>query len=1155
MSKSKTAASKKRSGGNRANNFTKLPTTRTAADLTKKNSIGELSLLSLIPAFLIPALLTLAAYAFFKVYPFGDGSVLTLDLNGQYVYYFEGLRRTFWGEGGSIFYNWSRNLSGGFMGIIGYYLASPFTLIVMLLPKSMMPESIMIMQICKVGAAGLTFSIYAQRSKHLPALPSLLFSTGYSMMAYVAVQLIDPMWIDGPIFLPLIILGIEYLVDDGRKLNYIIPLAMMFIANFYIGFMIAIFVAIYYVYYLFFGTYRKFNDIKEYVIVTARIGVSTIVVLMCSAIMILPVYNALKLGKFDFSEANFVWSDHYFKLPELIGTLMPNQYYSVNVETHMNGDGTLKDLYNCYYGRPEIYCGILSVVMLPLFYMNKKIKRNRKIGYSFMLFVMVMSMYIKPINMMWHGGQDPNWLPYRYSFLVSFVIVSMAADCFGNLDGYKLTLKQSVGTFAGIFAAIFIFAELMPTYQYSDSKFYKYVAVFPYVSNYMNGSTPAKYNGEVFLGSLAVGVLLAAAYMSYAYGYSIAKSKSAKRMLTLMTACVVLFEAGYNMFDTFRKIDMEVDYQDRASYNSVINCKEVVDELENYDNGFYRSEKTSFRMVNDNIAYGLKGLSHSSSVMNTRALNFLTAVGYFTQSFESKYYGGNPIADSLLGIKYVLDGEQSSKYEVCDLYEKKFTTTFTDTTKGNISTKTIDYYQNPYALSIGYAASTDVLIPHHLGTDNPLNSLNNYLSSLTGNTADYSDPIIPKQYYYTFSYDEVKYDENQVNAHDYYDNRKTPDDTSDDIIQYCYESFPTSTDATIDVIITAPKDGDIYMHVGSAIKRTTNVHITTNKNENGELQFKGTSDEDYGQYFETNSAPIINIGSYTAGTQIDVRFTIPASGSSYTGSGEYLMVNKNSDGTLGFNFACLDTEAFKEDIALLQQNQWELDVNKCNDRYLEGTVNIGEGQLLATSIPYEPGWTITVDGKKVDNLVTEVDTENGVPPLKNKSGDVGQVVILNAMIGVKLPAGTHTVTMKYTPPGFNFGVVTLILGIGVMVIFYLYDRKNNKVILERINTRRNKKQGKSDDNTDDADKNNSADSSEDGGDTAPDNQKKKVQIIKSKAKDTAAAAKPAETDAQRAARERAEAETERINKKNQELISSGEKFIKQLDDKKDGDNN
>ncbi|MBQ3205577.1 MAG: hypothetical protein IJB37_03400, partial [Peptococcaceae bacterium] len=43
-----------------------------------------------------------------EIYPFGDESVLVLDLNGQYVYYFENLRDAFWGNG-SLLNSWSRN--------------------------------------------------------------------------------------------------------------------------------------------------------------------------------------------------------------------------------------------------------------------------------------------------------------------------------------------------------------------------------------------------------------------------------------------------------------------------------------------------------------------------------------------------------------------------------------------------------------------------------------------------------------------------------------------------------------------------------------------------------------------------------------------------------------------------------------------------------------------------------------------------------------------------------------------------------------------------------------------------------------------------------------------------------------------------------------
>ena len=208
-------------------------------------------------AFFIPFILMALTYGLFDVYPIGkwmgtnyenipkrknphDGAVLVLDLNGQYVYYFEALRDALWGKG-SIFYNWSRNLSGEFMGIIGYYLASPFTLIVMLLPRTMLLESLLLMQLCKLGSVGVTFSYYLQHSKKMKPMNSLIFSTAFALCAYAVIQLMDPMWLDGLILLPMIALGIEYLVDRKARANYIIPLALMFVANFYIGFMLAIF--------------------------------------------------------------------------------------------------------------------------------------------------------------------------------------------------------------------------------------------------------------------------------------------------------------------------------------------------------------------------------------------------------------------------------------------------------------------------------------------------------------------------------------------------------------------------------------------------------------------------------------------------------------------------------------------------------------------------------------------------------------------------------------------------------------------------------------------------------------------------------------------------------------------------------------------------
>lgn len=1109
-SKASGTASKPRSGSAGAKNGSKTrrpnqyngKPARTAADVIAEAALPKSNLWFCIPAFIIPFVLTLISYIAFGVYPFGERSVLTLDLSGQYIYYFESLRDSIWGDS-SPFYSWSRNLSGGFMGIIGYYLASPFTLIIMLLPRKMIVESMMIMQMVKVGSCGAAFCVYAQRSKHVAPIPSVMFSTMYAMMSYVVIQLIDPMWIDGPIFLPLIILGVEYLIDDGRKINYIIPLAIMFVANFYIGFMVAIFVAIYFFYYLFFGTNRKFKDITEYFYTFVNMGIATIVVLLCSMFMILPVYNALALGKFDFSEPDYSYRN-LFKPLELVPCMLPNQYYSVNVD-----EGTRM------YGRPEIYSGVMSFVMLPLYFMNRKIKLNRKIGNALLLFIMFMSMYVKPINMLWHGGQDPNWLPYRYSFIVSFIVIAMAADVFSKLDGYKLTYKEAGISFGIIALLTALFVSNMPKYNYNQDR-YKYVAVWPYKDTMEHGSD--KWD-EVWLGTVAIGMVLAAVYVIYLFAYSNMKKKSAKTLLTCAVAAVVIFEGGYNCYDSFRKIFKEVGNSDKSTYTEILSGKDVVDELEEYDGGFYRAEKTYSRIVNDNLALGLKGISHSSSVMNARAISFIEAMGYFTQSFESKYEGSNPVADSLLGIKYVLDDpDRSSSTKMLDSsYIKRFSTTYK---KDDDVTANVDIYENPNALSIGYMVDAGVARLTGVGNDNPFNSLNNILSAMTGNTDLSQNPLQPKQYYVQIPV-EVSYDNTKVHLHDYLND---PNNDGDPMHQHdCFEAYPDAGDAVVNVHLTVPQTGEFYMHLGSEVRKACNVWVSDTKDENG--NFFGH--EAYGTYFNTNSSPIVRIGPYNEGTEVEVRLTIQASGPNgrYLGQNEYLMVRKIS----GFNFYYLDKDAFEQDINLIKQSQWQIDTDKSNDRYLEGKITARQGQIMMTSIPYEPGWEIEVDGKKIDNLVVEKNYENSDKTyLTNKSGSEGEIVIVGSLIGIRLPEGEHTVTMKYTPPGFRLGAVAFFIGIACIVLLYLYDRKHNPVIKKRLEAKKRKKLGLPEETEEEA----------------SDKKKKNVQIIKSKGAVKGDVSENAKKKAQKAREE-----AEEIASKNEELLEKGKAYAEKAEDK------
>ena len=252
--------------------------------------------------FAVPALIMYIAYALFGVHPYGDNSVLVLDLNGQYVYYYEAFRDAFWGDG-SLVYDWSRNLSGEMFGIFAYYLASPFMLIICLLPRTAMCGAIELMQLAKIGAAAVTFAFFLRKTGKPKNTSLIVFSLCYALMAYMTVQLMDPMWLDGLIYLPLICWGVHRLVDEGRMLPLIIPLALMFIAHFYIGYMVGFFTFCYFVYYCLSHEGRILP--KHIVKRIVQFGACAVTAVMAACVVLVPVYNSLKLGKLEFSTPDF----------------------------------------------------------------------------------------------------------------------------------------------------------------------------------------------------------------------------------------------------------------------------------------------------------------------------------------------------------------------------------------------------------------------------------------------------------------------------------------------------------------------------------------------------------------------------------------------------------------------------------------------------------------------------------------------------------------------------------------------------------------------------------------------------------------------------------------------------------------------------------
>ena len=106
-------------------------------------------------AFLLSAALWTAALALFGIFPFGERSLLVSDMGQQYIDFYAGLYDAFT-KGGSLLFSWNAGLGMNMVGLTAYYLSSPFTPLMLLFPRALLPEALLLIISLKIAAAGLT---------------------------------------------------------------------------------------------------------------------------------------------------------------------------------------------------------------------------------------------------------------------------------------------------------------------------------------------------------------------------------------------------------------------------------------------------------------------------------------------------------------------------------------------------------------------------------------------------------------------------------------------------------------------------------------------------------------------------------------------------------------------------------------------------------------------------------------------------------------------------------------------------------------------------------------------------------------------------------------------------------------------------------------
>ena len=198
--------------------------------MTQRRSRRRILLLS----FFVPVFAMLLLFLQRGIYPFGEESFLRTDLYHQYAPFFSEFQYKLQ-HGGSLFYSWNIGLGVNFTAIYAYYLASPLNWFVLLFPKRFVIEYVTLLIVVKTALSSVTMTYYLLRHSKRDGLFAPIFGILYAFSAYMAAYSWNVMWLDCLILFPLILLGLEELMERGRPLLYTVSLALSILCNYYIS--------------------------------------------------------------------------------------------------------------------------------------------------------------------------------------------------------------------------------------------------------------------------------------------------------------------------------------------------------------------------------------------------------------------------------------------------------------------------------------------------------------------------------------------------------------------------------------------------------------------------------------------------------------------------------------------------------------------------------------------------------------------------------------------------------------------------------------------------------------------------------------------------------------------------------------------------------
>ena len=545
------------------------------------------------------------------IYWNSDNSPLLGDGFHQYVIFDIALRNILH-ENGSLFYTFTSGLGLNFYALSSYYLGSFLSPLVYFFDLTNMPDAVYLTTLLKFGLISL--STYFSLNKLFQSMPKPLkiaLSTSYALMSFTVSQLEIKTWLDVFILIPLIITGLQLLITEKKFLLYFTSLSILFIQNYYFGYMTALFLIFWYLCQISWDFKTRKSSFLDFVITSFLAG-------MASLILTLPTL--------------FDLHTHGEKLTEVTKFQTENSWYlDLFTKQFIGSFDTTK-----YGAIPMIFVGLLPFILTILFFTLTSIKFHVKLIYAIFFAFLIASFYIEALDLFWQGMHTPNMFLHRYAWIFSTLLIYTAAEVLNRLKEIKVW-NFLVSLF------LLVIGFLATIYLKSHYSFL------------------TDLNILLTLEFLVVYSLLLLAVI---------KKFISVNLFAILISLFIMVEMSLNASSQMDGIAKEWGFASRSAYSRDIPSMESFSTY--IGNQFTRTEKLETQTGNDSMKFNYNGISQFSSVRNRSASSTLDKLGFKSSgtNLNLRYANNSILADSLFGIQYNISENPIDKYGFQDVYQK-----------------------------------------------------------------------------------------------------------------------------------------------------------------------------------------------------------------------------------------------------------------------------------------------------------------------------------------------------------------------------------------------------------------------------------------------------------------------------------------------------